>query len=141
MNRQTEFGCKRDQNAATRGAVELGHHQTGDASDLTENLRLAERVLADRCIEYEEDRMWGGWVDLTNDAHHFFKLAHQLSSILQTARSIDEDYFCPLRVRRLDRVESKTGGVGTRLARHDARVGTLAPNFQLIDRGSPKGVS
>ena len=54
MDRQLEFFGDGDENAAARGAVELGHHEAGDARDLAENLDLAHRVLADRRIEHEQ---------------------------------------------------------------------------------------
>src|SRR5262245_44694474 len=53
MDGQSEFFSNRHQNAATRSPVELGHHQPGDACNLTENLYLTERVLADRRIEHK----------------------------------------------------------------------------------------
>src|ERR1035441_5106120 len=56
---RTEIG-NGDENAATRGAVELGHDQAGDAGDLAENLDLVERILADGGIEHQQnrDRQW-----------------------------------------------------------------------------------
>src|ERR1039458_7020557 len=47
MHRQAEAGGDRHQDAAARGAVELGHDQSRDARDLAEDVDLAERVLAD----------------------------------------------------------------------------------------------
>ena len=90
MHRQTEFGGDRDQNAAARGAVELGHHQAGDARGLAENLDLAERVLADRGVEHQQHRMRRGRLDLAHHAHDFFQLAHQLGAVLQAAGGIDQ---------------------------------------------------
>src|SRR5215471_15084089 len=45
----------RDQDAAARRAVELGHDEARHSGDLPENLDLVERVLAGRGIEHEND--------------------------------------------------------------------------------------
>src|SRR5467141_165782 len=44
VNRQAKFCRDGDQDAAARGAVELGHHQAGDAGDFAEDIDLVERV-------------------------------------------------------------------------------------------------
>src|SRR5437870_4730519 len=54
MHRKLEFLGDRDEDAAARGSVELGHHKTGDAGDTAEHLDLADRVLADCRIEDEK---------------------------------------------------------------------------------------
>src|SRR5580765_6541719 len=46
MDRQFEFLGNGNQDAAARGAVELGHDEAGDAGDLAEHLDLRQRVLA-----------------------------------------------------------------------------------------------
>src|SRR6516162_5682393 len=51
MHRNLEFRGDGDQDAAARGAVELGHDQTGDADDLAENLNLRQRILPDGGVE------------------------------------------------------------------------------------------
>ena len=55
VDRQAVFLGRRDQHAAARGAVELGHDQAGDAGDFLEHLDLAERVLAGGRVEHEHD--------------------------------------------------------------------------------------
>ena len=47
----------RHQDAAARGAVELGHDEAGDARDLAEHLDLRQRVLADRGVEHQQHRV------------------------------------------------------------------------------------
>src|SRR5438552_12479182 len=43
MDRQFEFLREGNQDAAARGAVELGHDEAGDAGDLAEHLDLRQR--------------------------------------------------------------------------------------------------
>ena len=57
MDGQRELVGDRDENAAARRAVELGHHEAGDAGDAAENLDLAQRVLPDRGVEHEQHRV------------------------------------------------------------------------------------
>ena len=52
-----EFVGDRDEDAAARGAVELGHHKAGDAGGAAENLDLVQRVLTDRRVEHEQHRV------------------------------------------------------------------------------------
>ena len=98
MHRQAELGGDRHQDAAARGAVELGHDQSGDARDLAENLDLAERVLPDGRVEHQQHRVRRGRLDLAHDAHHFFQFAHQLGAVLQAAGGIDQDDIDALRL-------------------------------------------
>ncbi len=55
------FSAMRNQDAAARGAVELGHHQPGDAGDLAEHLDLRQRVLADGGVEHQQHGVRRGW--------------------------------------------------------------------------------
>ena len=43
--------------AAARGAVELGHHEAGDACGPAENLDLAQRILPDGRVEHQQHRV------------------------------------------------------------------------------------
>src|SRR3984893_8238632 len=73
MHRKLEFLGDRNEDAAARGSVELGHDKTGNAGDTAENLDLVDRVLADRRIEYEKHGMRRGGIDLFHDAYDFFQ--------------------------------------------------------------------
>src|ERR1700677_5314064 len=57
MHRQTEFVRERHEDTALRGAVELGHHETGQRHDRLEGFDLRKRVLPRRGIEHEEHSM------------------------------------------------------------------------------------
>ncbi len=54
MDRQAVFCRDGDQNAAARGAVQLGHDQPRHAGPLAEHLHLIHGVLASRCIEDQQ---------------------------------------------------------------------------------------
>ena len=86
------FSAMRDQDAAARGAVELGHDQAGDAGDLAEHLDLRQRVLADGGVEHEQHRVRRAGVELLHHAHHLFQLAHQLGAVLQPAGGVDDQH-------------------------------------------------
>src|ERR1051326_2345210 len=69
MDRQFEFLGNGNQDAAARGAVELGHDEAGDAGDLAEYLDLRQRVLADGGIEHEQHGVRRAAVELFHHAH------------------------------------------------------------------------
>ena len=54
LDRHTQLFRNRKDDAALRGAVELGHDQARDADGLVELLRLRERVLALARVEHEQ---------------------------------------------------------------------------------------
>ena len=134
MHGQREFLCDRDQNAAARGAVELGHDEAGDAGDAAENLDLAERVLADRRVEHEQHGVRRFRLDLLHDADHFFEFAHQLGAVLQSPRRIHQQDVRTVGARRVDRIEGEAGGVRALLARDDIGADPSRPKAQLLDR-------
>jgi hypothetical protein len=134
MDGKRKFLGDRDENAAARRAVELGHRQAGDAGDASENFDLAERVLTDGGVEHEQHRMRRRRIDLLHHADHFFEFAHQLGPVLQSSRRIHQQYVRPVRLRRLDGVEGEAGGVGALFARHDLRPDPARPQAQLLDR-------
>ena len=107
MHRQLEALGQHHQDAAARGAVELGHDQAGHAGDLAEDLDLAERVLPDRGVEHQQHGMRRGRLDLADHAHHLFQLAHQLGAVLQAAGGVDQHDVDALRLGGGDRVEGK----------------------------------
>ena len=57
MHRQAEFPGDRDEDAAARRAVELGHHQPGDAGSLAEDFDLIKGVLSSRGVERQQGRV------------------------------------------------------------------------------------
>ena len=141
MHRQLELVGDGHQDAAARGAVELGHHQAGDAGGLAEDLDLVERVLPDGGVEHQEHRMRRGRLDLAHDAHDLFQFAHQLGAVLQTAGGVDQHHVDVLRLGGGDGVEGEAGRVGALLARHHRSAGALGPDLELLDGGGAERVA
>ena len=117
----------RDQDAAARGAVELGHDQPGDARDLAEYLDLRQRVLPDGGIEHQQHRVRRRGVDLLHHAHDLFELVHQHRLVLQAAGGVDQQHVDLLAARLGERVEGEAGGIGARLARDHRRADARRP--------------
>src|SRR3990170_4440232 len=64
--------------AAARRAVELGHHDPGDARDLLEDLDLIERVLPGGGVEHEDDTVRRSRVELLQHPHDLGELGHEV---------------------------------------------------------------
>ena len=116
------LAAMRDQDAAARGAVELGHDEPGDAGDLVEDLDLRQRVLSDGGVEHQQHRVRRAGVDLLHHAHDLLQLVHQLGLVLQPAGGVDQEHVDALAARLGERVEGEAGRVGA-----GARAITLAP--------------
>ena len=132
----------RHQDAAARRAVELGHHQAGDAGDVAEDLDL---------VEGRSGRSWRR----ASAARH---AARPASSFLMTrtifsSSAISSALFCrrpavsmsrtsaPLCSRLLERIEGEAGGIGALRPRDDRRAGALPQIFELLDGGGPERVA
>ena len=117
-----KFVGDRDQDAAARGAVELGHHQPGDARGLAEHLDLRQRVLPDRGIEHQQHRVRrvGSTLRITRTIFS----SSPISSVLFCSRpAVSIEHNVDALVARLrERVEGEPGRIGARLARDDRRL-------------------
>ena len=141
MHRQGEFVGDRHQDAAARRAVELGHHEAGDARDAAEDLDLAQRILPDRGVEHEQHRMRRLGVDLPHHPDDLFQLAHQLGAILQSPRGVHQ-YNVDAKLAGFgQRVEGEPGRVGALVALDEGGKGTPRPDAQLLDRRGAEGVA
>ena len=142
MHRQAEARGKRHQNAAARAAVELGHHQAGDARGLAENLDLADRVLPDGGVEHQEHRVRRRRLDLAHHAHHLFQFAHQFGRgsaggrRCRPARCRLPLVFAAVSASKARPAASAPGSRAMMVAPVRSR-----PDFQLIDGGGAKGVA
>src|ERR1700730_14777193 len=141
MYRKLEFLGDRDEDAAARGSVELGHDKTGDAGDTAENLDLVDRVLADRRVEDENHGVRRGGIDLFHDAYDFFKFGHELGPVLQPPGGVHQHHPGATFPRRLDRIESQSRGIAALFVRDDRTMDALPPNAQLLDRGGAERVA
>jgi hypothetical protein len=141
MHRHREFRGDGDKNTAARSAVELGHCQPGDTDSFLENLDLRQRILADRGIEHEEHGVRRLRVDLFGDTDDLVQFFHQFGAVLQPPCGIDKQNIGPALLRRHNRVEGKTGGVGAGFARNEACAGALRPDFELLDGGGAERIA
>src|SRR5215472_10330355 len=141
VHRQFVLGRDRDQDAAAGGAVELGHHETGDAGGPGEFVDLRERVLPDGGVEHQQDRMRRAGVQLLHHPHDLLELPHERRLVLQPAGGVDDQHVAALAARRLQRLERERGSVGTLRARGDLAAGALAPDPELLDRGGAESVA
>ena len=80
-----------NRDATLGGAIELGEHDTGDASDVRELPCLGEAVLPDRRIEDEQNFVWRAFCRAPGDATNLLELAHQVRSCVQAAGGVHED--------------------------------------------------
>src|SRR5690242_7832091 len=90
MDRHVVAFGDRDQHASLGGAIEFGHHEAGYARGVAESLHLAERVLPDRGVKYENDIVRCRGVDLADGAHDLGEFVHQLRLVLQPASGVDQ---------------------------------------------------
>ena len=105
MHRQAELLGDRHQDAAARGAVELGHDEAGDAGDLAEDLDLAERVLPDGGVQHQKHGVRRARLHLAHHAHHLLQFDHQLGAVLQPAGGVDQHHVDALRFGCIDCIE------------------------------------
>ena len=141
VHRHGELRRDRDENAAARGAVELGHGEAGDAHGLAEDIDLRQRILADGGVEHQQHRMRRRRIDLLHHANDLVQLVHQLGAVLQAAGGVDEQHVDAAFLRRAQRVEDETGGVAAGFPRDESRAGALAPDLELVDGGGAEGVA
>src|SRR6202022_3664835 len=132
MHRQAEFVRDGDENAATRRAVELGHHEACAPCHIPEYFHLRERVLPDRRVEHEQDGMGGGSIHFFHHAHNLFELGHQHRLVLKASGGVNQ-YHVGFRGTCLhERIKSQTGGGRTGLPCQDGSAAARSPQLQLI---------
>src|SRR6516164_1489254 len=141
MDGQAEFCSDGDQDAAARGAVELGHDKPSDPGDIAKNLDLGERVLSDRRVQHQQNGMRRRRIDLLHDAHDLLKFFHQHRLVLQPPGSVHEQHVDLLAARFGERIEGDPRGVGARRARDNRSAAAPAPNIELVDGGRAEGIA
>src|SRR6478672_5274766 len=139
LDRDAELSLHRDDDAALRGAVELGQDDARHVDGLGEDLGLLEAVLARRGVEDEQDL-----VDLAlllDDALDLAELVHEADLVVEAAGGVDDDDVDLLLDACLDGVERHRGRVGTVLVGpHGGDPDTSAPRLELVGRRSAEGV-
>src|SRR5262249_54959923 len=138
---QAVFRRNGNQDAAARGAVELGHDKTGDAGEVAKHLDLGQRILPDRGVEHQQNGMRRHGIDLLHHAHDLLEFVHQYRLVLQAAGGVDEQHVHVLAARLRERVESETGRVGAWRARDHRRAAAPAPDVELVDGGRTEGIA
>ena len=141
MDRKPIFRGDRDQYAAARGSVELGHHKAGHACLRAENIHLIQSVLARRRIEGQENVVRGGRILLLQDAQNLDKLGHQLCLVLQPAGGVDQEHVGAGFFRFFKRFEGEAGGVGAGRPGDDRNAHALAPDLELLDGRGAEGIA
>ena len=104
MDGQGEFFSDGDENAAARGAVQLGHDDAGHPGDVAKRLRLENSVLPGGGIENEQHRMRCAGVAFLNDAHDFCQFLPGIGLVLPPSGGVDGQQVGVLFLRALRRV-------------------------------------
>src|ERR1019366_1784211 len=136
-----KFLRDRDENAAARGSVELGHDKTGDPGDAAKNLDLVNRVLADGRIEDEKNGMRRAGIRLFYHPYDFFEFCHELCPVLQAPCGVHQHNVRTTFPRALHRIESEPRGIAALFARDHGTIEALAPDAQLRDRGGAERIA
>ena len=85
VDRQAELVGECDEDAALRGAVELGHDEARDVRKIAEGLDLGERVLARGGVEDEEGVVRCLGVLLADHADDLGEFFHEVGAVLEAA--------------------------------------------------------
>src|SRR3990170_3233281 len=126
--------------AAARRAVELGHHDPGDARDLLEDLDLIERVLPGGGVEHEDDAVRRSRVELLQHPNDLGELGHELGFVLEAPGGVDEEHVRGFRAGALERFIGDPCRVGPHLLGDDLDAHTPTPHFELIDGRGAEGI-
>ena len=139
-NRQIQLAGDGHDDAAFRGAVELGEHDAGDTGVAPEFARLVQAVLTGGRVEHEQHVVRGAGDEFGGGAFHFLQLGHQVGFCVQAAGGVDDDHICAAGLRCGERVVNHGRGIGSGFLLDDDDVGAPGPDFQLFDGGGAKGV-
>ena len=95
VDRQAELLGGGDQHPAARGAVQLGHDQTGHPGQIAENLDLRQPILPGGGVEHEQDVVRRFGVEAAEHAADLGKLFHQMGLVLEAAGGVDDQRVDP----------------------------------------------
>ena len=112
-----EFLGDGDENAAARGAVELGHDEAGDARDLGEDSACA-KAFCPVVASSTRSTAWGAdAIQLLDDPDDLVEFGHQIGLVLQPAGRVDEQDVGAVGGGLRHGVEGQARGIGPRRAR------------------------
>ena len=129
MHRKLIFFRQRHENSSPRRAIEFSHYESRHARGLLKCLDLRKRVLADRCVQNQQDRMRRVDINLLDNAHNLLELQHQFGLVLQSPRGIDQQHIAVVGLCGFIRLEGKTCRIRTMRSRDDRRLRAFAPDF------------
>ena len=141
MDRQAVLFGRLYQNAAARGAVELGHHQPGNTRHFLEYVDLAERVLAIGGVEHQHHVVGRFRVQAPEDFADLCQFVHQFALVLQPAGRVDDQRIGTDIGRLLDRVEHDARRIAAFGTAHDRHTDAIRPGRQLADRGGTERIT
>ena len=141
MDRQAEPVGQCHQHPALGSAVEFGHHEAGHIGQLQKRLDLAQRVLAGRRIQHQQGVVRRLGVFLADDADDLRQFLHQILTVLQAARRVDQQKIGAVVLGFGHRVIGQRGGIGPIGRGQHRHPGPLPPDLQLFHRGGTKGVT
>ena len=143
MDRQAKLLGDRHQDAALRGAVELGHDEPGDAGHRRGTSRPGTSAFWPVVASSTSSTACGAvGIDLFQHAHDLLELGHQLGLVLQPPGGVDEQHVGALASRLVQRVEGEAGGIGARLGAAITGAPVRSPQIlQLLDRGGAERVA
>ena len=110
-----------DHYAALGRAVELGEHDARDSQRLRKHPRLRDSVLPRGGVEYHQDFVGGGRVELTEDALDFLEFFHEVGLCMEPAGGVDYQVVALPGDRGREGVVGHGGGVGPRFVLHYVR--------------------
>ena len=137
---EIEFAGDGDDDAAFGGAVELGQHDSGDASVAPEFAGLVEAILACGRVENEQDIVRRAGNNFSGGALHFFQLGHEIRFCVKAAGGVDDYDVGGARAGGGKRVEDDGGRISAGFLSYHLDAGAARPNFKLLDGGGAKRV-
>ncbi|CAM2148209.1 hypothetical protein PT2222_10431 [Paraburkholderia tropica] len=140
VHRNRALARDRGENAALRGAVELGDDQAGETERVIERLHLRECILARVRVDHEQHFVRRAVEGLADHALDLLELIHQMELRGQAAGRVGHHHVDAARARRVHGVEDHRGRVAAFLL-HDRHVVALAPDGELLARGGAERVA
>ena len=119
--------------AAFRGAVELGQDDSGYAGVAPEFAGLIEAVLPGGGVENQENIVRRAGNNFGGGAFLFVQLGHQIGFRVQASGGVHDDHISGMGARGRNRVEDNGGWIGAGFLFYDFHAGTVGPNFELLD--------
>src|SRR5690348_8223615 len=132
-NRQAQLARNGDDDAAFRGAIELGENNPRNAHGRGEFAGLRQAVLSRGRVENEENIVWRAGDHFGRSALHFFEFGHQIGFRVQATSGVHDDDIGRARLGGGHGIVNHGSGVGAGLLLDDFHAIALGPDFELLD--------